>query len=441
MNVTLLLVLLVVFSYGVGHLVARYASRFLVFSGAEYLLVGVLIGPQIAPRLLSADALARLQPLVSLLLGLVGFSFGVSASRDLRRFRPAMAGVVSALAVVVLVCIALTALAVWIVPVDEADASFVLRRTLVVSRGWVVELYASSEHLWLGLGLGTAAAVGSTVSLELTMRHLRARGSLLDFLRVCAAASQITAVVVLGLSLAAARGADSAGKLGIGVTQWALAAAGAGIVCGLLFSLFIGRESDAPRIFLATIGCVIFASGIGSALGISPLFVNLVAGVVVAATSPHSGRLREELSRLRHPLFVMLTIFAGAMWIPASGWFWLFPAVYIAVRYVARRSLTALAARLFVPALSASRPGLGLLGQGMLALAIGINYAQRHPEHAALVLTTVIVATLLFDGLAVRWLRRVLLDAGEVDAVAPGEEQRTSLEPLQPASQQTGGST
>jgi hypothetical protein len=440
LNITLLLVLLVVFSYGVGHLVARYASRFLVFSGAEYLLVGVLIGPQIAPRLLSEDALARLQPLVSLLLGLVGFSFGVFASRNTRRLDAALAGVVSALAVVLVVGGALTALAVWLVPVDEATSSFVIRRTLVVSRGWIVELYASSEHLWLGLGLGAAAAVGSSMSLELTMQLLRARGRVLDFLRVCATASQITAVVLLGLGLAAARGAETAGRLGIGVTQWALAAAGAGIACGLLFSLFIGRESDAPRIFLAAIGCVIFASGIGSALGISPLFVNLVAGVVVAATSPHSVRLREELGRLRHPLLVLLTIFAGAMWVPASGLLWLFPVAYIALRFLARRAATSLAATIFLRSpLRASRPGLGLLGQGTLAIAIGVNYAQRFPDQAPIVLTTVLAATLLFDGLSVRWLRRVLLDAGEVDAIPPGEEPRVSIDPLPPRADGAGG--
>jgi hypothetical protein len=296
--------------------------------------------------------------------------------------------------------------------------------------------------VWLGLGLGAAAAVGSTMALELTMQLLRARGPVLDFLRVCATASQITAVVVLGLGLAAARGADTAGRLGIGVTQWALAAAGAGIACGLLFSLFIGRESDAPRIFLAAIGCVIFASGIGSALGISPLFVNMVAGVVVAATSPHSLRLREELGKLRHPLFVLLTIFAGAMWVPASGLLWLFPLVYVAVRYAARRLTTSFAATLFLRTpLRASRPGVGLLGQGTLGIAIGVNHAQRFPEQAPVVLTTVIAATLLYDALSVRWLRRVLLDAGEVDAIPPGEEPRVSLDPLPTQPGGAGGGT
>ena len=436
MNVTLLLVLLVVLSYAVGHLVARYASRFLIFSGAEYLLVGVLIGPQIPPTLLSAETLARLSPLVSLLLGLVGFSFGIRASRDTRRLDAALAGVVSASGVILVVGTGVASLAAALMVEDASLASFVLQRRLASPGGWVIELYATSGHVWLGITLGAAAAVASTTAIDLTARLLRARGRVLEFLKVCATASQITAVVVFGLALAAARGTDSAGALGIGVTQWALASAAAGIVCGLLFSLFIGRESDPMRLFLAAIGCVTFASGIGSALGISPLFVNLIAGVVVAATSPHADSLREALGRLRHPLFVLVMIFAGAMWVPVSGRLWLFPALVIALRFLARRVFTAASARLFLETpLTVSRPGSGLLGQGTLAVAIGVNYAQRAPGHAPVVLTTILCATLLFDALSVRWIRRVLLDAGEADAVSSEEAERLTVIPSEPAAE------
>jgi Kef-type K+ transport system membrane component KefB len=440
MNVTIVLVLLVVLSYAVGHLVARYASRFLVFSGAEYLLVGVLIGPQVPPTLLPPESLSRLSPLVSLLLGLVGFIFGMRASRDTRRLDAAVSGVVSALLVLLAVGGATVALAVGVVPGDPSKASFVLERPVAFGRGWVLELYATSDHVWLGLALGAAAAVASTTAVDLAARLTRARGRVLEFCKIGATSSQITAVVVFGLALAVARGVDSAGKLGIGVTEWALASAGAGVVCGLLLSLFIGRESDSMRLFLATLGGVTFASGIGSALGISPLFVNLIAGMVVAGTSPHAERLRKELDRLRHPLFVLVMIFAGAMWVPTTGRAWLFPAVYVFVRLIARQVFTSLSARLFMEKpLRAPRPGSGLLGQGTLAVAIAVNYAQRVPAHAPIVLTTVLCGTLLFDAFSVRGLRRLLIDSGEVDAVSVEEGERFSL-PLGPESRNASGS-
>ena len=441
MNVTLLLVLLVVFSYGVGHLVARYASRFLVFSGAEYLLVGLLVGPQVAPRLLSAEQLAQLAPLVSLLLGLVGFIFGTRASRDLRRLDATIAGVVSSLGVIVLVAAAVITLAGALMPGDPASAGIVLQAVLFERSDWQLEIYATSHQLWLGVALGCAAAVSSTTSIELTARLLRARGRTLQFLSVCAAASQITAVIVYGLTLAAARGTEPEARFGLGVMEWAVTEAGAGVVCGLLFSLFIGRESDPARTFLAAIGCVIFASGLASALGISPLFVNLVAGAVVAGTSPHRSQLTDELSRLRHPIFVLVMIFAGALWIPAEGILWLFPLVYMVVRFIARRALTAISERLFLEhPLRSVRPGDGLLGQGTLAAAIGVSYAHRFPEQAPVALSTVLLATLLFDAHSVRGIRRVLVDAGEVGVLSDEDAERHSIElsPTPPPAQPEG---
>jgi Kef-type K+ transport system membrane component KefB len=232
--------------------------------------------------------------------------------------------------------------------------------------------------------------------------------------------SQIVAVVVLGLVLATARATDAASRFSMSVTEWGLAATAGGVVCGLLFGLFIGRESDASKIFLATIGLVTFASGLASALGISSLFVNLVAGLTVSLISPHAPRLQQELDRLQHVLFVLLMIFAGALWVPVRGALWLLPLLYVAVRFVARRLATAAAVFSFAAEPPAARRlGNGLLGQGSLALAVAVEYSLRLPAHAPLVLTTVLIGALLSDLWSLRALRTVLADAGELGP-APG---------------------
>ena len=46
---------------------------------------------------------------------------------------------------------------------------------------------------------------------------------------------------------------------------WAAVTTGAGILIGLLFNLFIGRERDEMRIYVAALGTVTFASGAGAA--------------------------------------------------------------------------------------------------------------------------------------------------------------------------------
>ncbi|MEZ4474452.1 MAG: hypothetical protein R3F60_27420 [bacterium] len=54
----------------------------------------------------------------------------------------------------------------------------------------------------------------------------------------------------------------------------------------MLFALFLGHERDPRRMYLASLGAVILASGVAAAA--SPLFVNLVAGATVSAL-PRGG--------------------------------------------------------------------------------------------------------------------------------------------------------
>ena len=56
--------------------------------------------------------------------------------------------------------------------------------------------------------------------------------------------------------------------------------------------------------------------------------------------------------------------------------------------------------------------------QGTLAISIGLDYALRRPEHAALVLTTVLVGAFASDLISDRALGTLLADAGETGKLA-----------------------
>ena len=102
MNETILLVTLVVFSFAISRLLSRYASRFFVVSGIEYLLLGIILGPLVS-GILSPEALAKFSPLVNLLLGLVGFLLGLRARSTLRPANAAIGGSLASLALIALV--------------------------------------------------------------------------------------------------------------------------------------------------------------------------------------------------------------------------------------------------------------------------------------------------------------------------------------------------
>ncbi len=424
MSLTILLVLVVIFSFGFGHLLTRYVSRYIALSGAEYLLVGVLIGPQVPPRLMTEESLARLEPFIALLLGLVGFVVALHTRDVFRTVRNGLAGLISAVLVLVTVAGTMLFLADRLLP--PAPNALTFHWEVLRTSQHALVLSLTTSHLWMALALGAAACVASPFVIESSARILRAQGPVTDLLRGSATLSQVLAVVVVGVAVATARSPDTATGVGLSVGMTLATAGVVGVVCGLLFTLFIGQEKDAVRIFLATAGAVIFASGVGTALGLSPLFVNLVAGVTVALTSRHAQRLRDELDRLQHPLFVLVMIFAGALWSPVAGWVWLFPITYFAVRYVARRAFTRATVRILAPPqVLSTRIGKGLLAQGTMAVAVGVDFSQRFPHYASAVLTTVLIGTLVSDLWSARALRAVLLDAGESsDEALPASARR-----------------
>jgi Kef-type K+ transport system membrane component KefB len=430
---TLILVGLVVLAFLASRLLHGYAERVGLVSGIEYAVVGVLIGPQMPWSLLDADILLSLDLLISLLLGLLGFMVGLHAREALRRFEHFLAGSLAALAVAVAVGLAVLGLIQWIEPVYLADPVPMIEIPVWADGTYLYQLYAADDALWLALTLGAAAAIASSTAIRATAKRWKAEGPPVVLLADLAAAGQVIAIMLFGLALAGDRAIDAADSYGLSLVEWALLIGAAGAVTGLLFMIFIGGAEDDLRLYLATIGVVIFAAGIGAALGISPLFVNLIAGLTVAATSAHGDRLRKNLDSLRRPVSILLLVFAGLAWRPVGGWLWLIPAAYLLTRVGARLLATRWAVSTFVHGVELRRVGGGLIGQGSLAAAIALSYAQGHPDRGHIVLSAVLLPMLVTDLFAARTLRRVLANAGAIRPRAKLQHEQEPGETLAPA--------
>ena len=429
MNTTLIFVAIVVFSFTLGNLITRHASRYVVLSGAEYLVLGLLLGPHVGLGVVGQTQLGMLEPVMSLLLGLAGFLVGIRAKTVLVDRERTALGFGGALATVLLFAAAFLPILDRTLARGLPDSGFEIQHRLFAIGDYGFELSFMSETLWLSLVLGAAACVTTARWVDSFKQQFGARGPVTTLIECSTHASQIVALLVLGFVLATVRATNEVNPWGLSVAEWAMAAVGGSVICGLLFSLFIGNEQGTSKVFLASVGLVTFAAGAGSALGISPLFVNLIAGLTVAFTSPHARRLHQELDRLQHPVLVLLMIFAGAHWVrPENDWLWALPVLYVALRYVVRRATTgALALASGDASLRVPRLGDGLMGQGSLAIAIGIEVSSRFPAQASLVLTTVLFGTLLSDLWSRGALRSLLADAGELDVRPAGET--TSEEP------------
>jgi Kef-type K+ transport system membrane component KefB len=425
-NTTLILVALIVSAFLVSRLLHRYAERVALVSGIEYAVVGVLIGPVMPWDLINEDTLKSLDLLISLLLGLLGFMVGLHTREALRRFEHFLAGSLAAVVVVLIVGLTVLGMVQWLDPKYLEDPVPMIAIPVWTDGARLYQIWASDDALWLALTLGATAAIASSTAIESAVKRWQAEGPPVVLLRDIANAGQVIAILLFGIALAGDRAIHTADNYGLSLVEWSLLIGAAGAMTGLLFTIFIGGAEDDLRLYLVTIGVVIFAAGIGAALGISPLFVNLVAGLTVAATSAHGDRVRDNLDQLRRPVSVLLMVFAGIAWRPVIGWMWLIPVAYLVTRVGARLLASRWAVATFVHGVEFRRIGGGLIGQGTLAAAVALSYAQGHPDNGRLVLSAVLGPMLITDFFAVRTLRQVLANAG---AIRPRAKVDLGVEP------------
>ncbi|HSD88814.1 MAG TPA: cation:proton antiporter [Kofleriaceae bacterium] len=391
LSLPIIIVAVVVFSVATTAALHRWGRGRLALSGVEYLLVGAIAGPFVT-GLLDDVVMSQLDAVVSVILGLAGFSLGLHLRTHLRGFGALQVGVIVAVITAGLV----------------GGSVYGLLSTVYAPDA----LY---EHrLWIALALGAAAPAVSAMAIDLVVARTAAAGSVTEMVRGLAASGNFVAVVIAGAAIATRRASLESSRLGVTEPQWLAAILLLGIICGLLFRIFLGRSTaDDDRTFLASCGVIILTSGLAAALGISPLFTCAAAGATVSLTSRQTGTLEQVMERLERPALAMLSIFAGAMWRPIDGLVWVLPLAYVVVRLVAVR----IAARLGLMSRPSLAPvvsvGSALLAQGSVAAAIAINHAQIYPDEGPLVLATILTPMVLIDAIAPGRLRRFFSNAGE----------------------------
>ncbi len=396
MSGPLLLILAVAVAYLAAHVAFDWlARRFLIISGAEYLLLGILLGPQVA-NVLSVDVMGGFSPLVTLSLGWVGAIVGTQFHiPSLVRVRALSYRVAFGEATLTLIFVGLVELAVmqWWLRMGELEA------------------------LPPALALGAIAAVSAPAGIGIVARHLGRRSALLRQLEITTAIDALVAIVTIGLLLAIRHPGDMAVSRPITPTEWIVISLGIGIIGGAMFELFLGRERDEDRLFISLAGAIILTSGAAAFLHLSPIFT----AMVMSATLVNLSSNREEIVRTLHaserPFYFVLLIFAGASWEPSLR-AWVIPVVlYLLARAVAKAGGARLAARATGTLMTLGPHwGRALLGQGPLALALGLEYVRMpNPPVPNVVFTAAIAAVLLLD-ISSAWLVRSVVEPMTADA-------------------------
>jgi Kef-type K+ transport system membrane component KefB len=384
----LLLILVVALAFLATHVAYEWlARRLLIVSGAEYLVLGVLLGPQVS-GLFSTAAAAQFRPIVILGIGWLGLSVGMQFRLQRLIRIPAVAYRLS----LVQSLVTLTLVA--------AGATY--------ATGYAYQL-PMAQALVPGIALGAIAVASTPAGLDVAFgRSAAVRAPVLQQIEVALGMDALVSVVAFGLLLTWAHGATPVAVRALTTTEWAAVTLGIGVVGGTLFHLFLGEEQDPDRLFVSLAGAVIVTSGAAAYLDLSPTLAALVMGVLLANTMRSPKPVQQVLAASERPLYYALLLLAGASWQPESaiGW-WLVIAHYVVLRTLAKLWGSGIATWW-----NRAQPlvgldwGRALIGQGRLAIALALDYSRRADlPNGDLVFTCAAVSVLFTEFLAARFVR------------------------------------
>lgn len=390
MSATLALILIVGAAFLAAHVLFDWlARRFRIVSGPEYLVLGILLGPQVS-GFMGADVVQGFAPFMTLALGWTGAALGMQLHLPRLIQTPAI---------------------VYRTAILEAVMAFVVVTGLMAAAfSWAFSL-TISQVILPAVTLGAIAVASASSALPLFAES--DSHPIVEQLETTALVDSVFAIVVFGLLLCIAHVEVSIGERSLTATEWAAITVGIGVVGGTLFHLFIGTERDQDRLFIALAGAIILASGAAAYLRLSPLLTALLIGAILVNTSPNRDDIVNAMAAVERPLYFALLIFAGAAWRP-SQFDWVLPvALFVFVRIAAKLGAARLAVRIErrMETLGTNW-GRVLFTQGTLALAIALNYSLNDAQIVPNVVFTAAILSVLVNDLFGARMIHGLLDEG-----------------------------
>jgi hypothetical protein len=397
---------LLVLSYLGSILVGGRTIRgFGLASGAEYLVLGFVVGPQVL-SVVGHSLVEAFQPVVLVGVSWLGLVLGVSYLRvGERRVPVPHIALGIALSALVSACVSATVFfgATYFSPLPRteviafaATAGIISSETTRHSVRWVVERYA-------------------------------AKGPLADLAADTARASALFPALALAVVCAWLPGAALPA---FSVLERVLVSLGLGMVLGGTAALLLGREFRRDESWGILLGTSLLGTGAATRLNLSPISTTFAMGLTLALVSRHSVDIKAMVTPTEKPVLLPVLLLAGAyvnvkLPIPLL--------VLVATAIVAKILARAFCGAL-LSATTKSVRGVGLefggsmLSCGALGLAIALSFAIRHPGVVAdTVLLVASVGVLLGEWLGPGSLRRALARAGEIKPEVPTEGPQPTL--------------
>jgi Kef-type K+ transport system membrane component KefB len=373
--------------------------RLLMATGTHFLLLGWLLGPPIG--LLTLDVIAQLEPLLALGLGWIGLLFGLQLDRrQLGQFPRAF---------LLFAC-------------AQALVTFALFAGLGLLGFHLAGRLGPGVDVAV-LAAAATAAVSTPAGVALISRTFQIQGRLSRLLLFIASLDALVGILALQVTYAIWHPVG-AGVVGFGWGVWLGMATAAGIIFGVFFLWLTRPKPERDELTLFLLGLTVFEAGTALYLGVSPLYVAMITGAVVANLSPSRRRVYSILQAWEKQIYIVVLIVAGALF-GSAPWVVLPLAVGYALLRGVAKFLAAMVARSLVPMpfRVPAGTGFGLIPQGGISLAMALSAALTYgaitgagAEGAALRIAfgTIVVAVALSELVGPFLTRDLLRHAGEI---------------------------
>lgn len=388
---------------------APLGPRLLLATGTHFLLLGFLLGPILG--LLTLEVIAQLEPFLALGLGWIGLLFGLQLDRrQLAQFPASFFAFAMVQALLTFLAFA-------------AVAFLGFRVTGRLEPGIPAALLAAAA----------TAAVSTPAGVALISRTFRVHGKLSRLLFYIASLDALVGILALQVTYAIFH-PSAAAVAGFGWGVWLGIALAAGIIFGVFFLWLTRPKPERDELTLFLLGLVVFEAGTALYLGVSPLFVSMVTGVVVGNLSPSRRRVYSILQTWEKPVYVIVLILAGAL-ITFGSWIVLPLALgYLLLRGSAKYFAGALTGWMVpLPFPAPRETGVGLIPQGGISLAMALSATLTYgaitgSDGAAVRVAfgTIVIAVAISELIGPFLTRDLLRKAGEI---TPGVETALASHP------------
>ncbi|HWB95391.1 MAG TPA: hypothetical protein VG672_01780, partial [Bryobacteraceae bacterium] len=176
-------------------------------------------------------------------------------------------------------------------------------------------------------------------------------------------------------------------------TAWLFITLGMGATVGGVIYAALSRVRGGPEFSLLVLGSVCFVSGMASFLRLSPLVVCFIVGIIlVNLPGGPKEQIREALTRMERPIYLLFLLVAGSLWDVRQWQGWVLMLIFVAARLAGKWMGVVAGERSAREALTPEeRRGLVFSPIGALSIAIVVNALDLYPDATVSWMVTAVI--------------------------------------------------